>query len=67
MVSDLGITISLGNDLRFALITKSWGNFLKKIGVISKKKKKKKKTKVITACEVKFEIPRFENNRNRAS
>ena len=63
MVVDPGITISLGNDLRFALIKKSRGNFLKKIGVISKKKKKK----VITACEVKFEIPRFENNRNRAS
>ena len=62
MVLDSGITISLGNDLRFALITKSSGNFLKKIGVISKKKKK-----VIIACEVKFAIPRFENNRNRAS
>ena len=61
MVLDSGITISLGNDLRFALITKSWGNFLKKIEVISKKKKK-----VITVCGVKFEIPRFENSRNRA-
>ena len=40
MVLDSGITISLGNDLRFVLSTKSWGNFLKKIGVISKKKKK---------------------------
>ena len=40
MILDSGITISLGNDLRFALITKSRGNFLKKIGVISKKKKK---------------------------
>ena len=61
MVLDSGITTSLGKDLRFALITKSWGNFLKKIGVISKKKK------VITACKVKFEIPRFEDIRNRAS
>ena len=43
MVLDSGITISLANDLRFALITKSWGNFLKKIGVVSKKKRKKKK------------------------
>ena len=62
MVLDSGITISLGNDLRFASITKSWGNFLKKIGVISKKKKK-----VISACEVKFEIPWYEKNRNRAT
>ena len=59
MVLDSGITISLGNALRFALNTKSWDMFLKKIGVISKKKKK--------VCEVKFGIPRFENHRNRAS
>ena len=44
MVLDSGITISLANELRFALITKGWGNFLKKIGVISKKKKKKKRS-----------------------